>query len=67
MPPTTLELYLVRHAVAADRGPRFPDDRLRPLTPGGVDSWPKMSKEAVAAELMARAARALDRNEAAAE
>lgn len=39
MPPTTLELYLVRHAVAADRRPRFPDDRLRPLTPGGVDKF----------------------------
>lgn len=36
MAPTTLEVYLVRHAVAAERGPRFPDDRLRPLTPGGV-------------------------------
>ncbi len=37
------------------------------VTAGGVDSWPKMSKEAVASELMARAARALDRSEAAAE
>lgn len=32
----TLELYLVRHAVAAERGPRYPDDRLRPLTPAGT-------------------------------
>lgn len=31
----TIELYLVRHAVAAERGPKYPDDRLRPLTPGG--------------------------------
>jgi phosphohistidine phosphatase len=32
----TLELYFVRHAIAEDRGPKFPDDRLRPLTPGGA-------------------------------
>ena len=31
----TIELYLVRHAIAAERGPRYPDDRLRPLTPAG--------------------------------
>ncbi len=36
MPPTSLELYLVRHAVAAERGPQYPDDALRPLTPGGA-------------------------------
>lgn len=29
------ELYLVRHAPAADRGPAYPDDRQRPLTPDG--------------------------------
>jgi len=32
----TIELYLLRHAVAAERGPKYPDDRLRPLTPDGV-------------------------------
>jgi phosphohistidine phosphatase len=31
-----LELYLVRHAIAAERGPKYPDDRLRPLTPAGT-------------------------------
>ena len=31
-----LELYLVRHAIAAERGPKYPDDRLRPLTPEGA-------------------------------
>ena len=31
-----IELYLVRHAIAAERGPKYPDDRLRPLTPEGV-------------------------------
>ena len=32
----TIELYLVRHAIAAERGPKHPDDRLRPLTPAGT-------------------------------
>jgi phosphohistidine phosphatase len=31
-----LEIYLVRHAIAAERGPKYPDDRTRPLTPDGV-------------------------------
>lgn len=39
----TIELYLVRHGIAAERGPKFPDDRLRPLTPDGVEKL----KEAV--------------------
>lgn len=34
-----IELYLVRHAVAAPRGPEFPDDRVRPLTPEGIARW----------------------------
>jgi phosphohistidine phosphatase len=29
-------LYLVRHAIAAERGPEWPDDTQRPLTPRGV-------------------------------
>ena len=37
--PTSLELYLVRHAVAAERGPAYPDDDQRPLTPEGVERW----------------------------
>lgn len=32
----TIEVYLVRHAIAAERGPNYPDDRLRPLTAEGV-------------------------------
>jgi phosphohistidine phosphatase len=32
----TLELYLVRHAIAAERGPNYPDDRERPLTSEGI-------------------------------
>lgn len=34
--PGPIELYLVRHGVAGERGPAFPDDRLRPLTDEGV-------------------------------
>ena len=37
--PTSLELYLVRHAVAAERGPDYPDDAQRPLTPEGAARW----------------------------
>jgi phosphohistidine phosphatase len=31
-----IELYLVRHAQAAERGPDWPDDTVRPLTPDGA-------------------------------
>jgi phosphohistidine phosphatase len=34
--PATIELYLVRHAIAAERGPNYPDDRERPLTSEGI-------------------------------
>ncbi len=30
------QLYLVRHAIAAERGPDWPDDAARPLTPQGI-------------------------------
>lgn len=47
----TIELYLVRHGVAAERGPKYPDDRLRPLTPAGVkrfaESVPALAKMGV--------------------
>jgi phosphohistidine phosphatase len=36
MAVTTIELYLVRHAIAARRGPDYPDDRKRPLTNEGI-------------------------------
>lgn len=32
----TIEIYLVRHAIAAERGPNYPDDRERPLTSEGI-------------------------------
>jgi phosphohistidine phosphatase len=34
MPPS--ELYLVRHAIAAERGDEWPDDTKRPLTERGI-------------------------------
>lgn len=30
-----LEIYLIRHAIAAEPGPKYPDDRKRPLTAEG--------------------------------
>jgi phosphohistidine phosphatase len=36
MMAATVELLLVRHAIAADQGPNYPDDRERPLTSEGV-------------------------------
>jgi phosphohistidine phosphatase len=30
------EIYLVRHAIAAERGPEWPDDSKRPLTARGI-------------------------------
>jgi phosphohistidine phosphatase len=32
----TLELYLIRHGLADERGPEYPDDSKRPLTHRGV-------------------------------
>jgi phosphohistidine phosphatase len=46
----TLELYLIRHGLAGDRGPEWPDDSKRPLTDDGLA---KLRKEA-------RGLRALD-------
>src|SRR5690349_7835367 len=34
-----VELYIVRHAIAADRGDAWPDDSKRPLTTRGVDRF----------------------------
>lgn len=43
----TLELYLIRHGVAAERGDDYPDDSKRPLTSGGIS---RLRKEARALE-----------------
>src|SRR4029077_7378625 len=32
----TLELYLIRHGIAAERGEEYPDDSKRPLTSAGI-------------------------------
>jgi phosphohistidine phosphatase len=39
-----LELYLVRHGIAADRGDEYPDDSKRPLTNEGIASLRKEVK-----------------------
>lgn len=39
--PRRLSLYLVRHAIAADRGDAYPDDDLRPLTSAGTAKFRK--------------------------
>jgi len=36
---TPCELYLVRHAIAADRGDEWPDDTKRPLTEEGINKF----------------------------
>jgi phosphohistidine phosphatase len=46
-----IELYLVRHAIAAERGPAYPDDRLRPLTPEGRRRFKTAVRGLVAAGL----------------
>jgi len=45
----TLELYLIRHGVAAERGEDFPDDSKRPLTHTGIS---RLKKEAKALEAL---------------
>jgi len=40
----TLELYLIRHGVAAERGEEFPDDSKRPLTNAGISRLRKEAK-----------------------
>jgi phosphohistidine phosphatase len=37
-------LYLVRHAIAAERGERWPDDTKRPLTSDGISRMRKIVK-----------------------
>lgn len=40
----TLELYVIRHGVAAERGDDFPDDSKRPLTGDGIAALRKEAK-----------------------
>lgn len=39
-----LELYLIRHGVAAERGEEYPDDSKRPLTSAGMGKLRKAGK-----------------------
>jgi phosphohistidine phosphatase len=39
-----LELYLIRHGIAAERGKEWPDDSKRPLTPGGISRLRKAAR-----------------------
>ena len=39
-----LELYLIRHGLAAERGKEWPDDSKRPLTPEGLVSLRKEAR-----------------------
>ena len=40
----TLELYLIRHGLAAERGDDYPDDSKRPLTSAGIARLRKEAK-----------------------
>ncbi|MDE3154492.1 MAG: phosphohistidine phosphatase SixA [Acidobacteriota bacterium] len=42
--PVPLELYLVRHATAEDRGVAWPDEARRPLSEDGKAGWRKASR-----------------------
>ena len=44
-----LELYLIRHGIAAERGDDYPDDSKRPLTSAGIS---RLRKEAKALDAM---------------
>ena len=46
--PGPFHLYLVRHAVAEERGPAWPDDSLRPLTDEGAKKWRRQAAGLVA-------------------
>jgi len=39
-----LELYLIRHGIAAERGPEYPDDSKRPLTAKGIAALRREAK-----------------------
>ena len=44
----TLELYLIRHGLAEERGPEYPDDSKRPLTSEGIARLRKEAKRLAA-------------------
>ena len=48
--PGPFHLYLVRHAVAEERGPAWPDDSQRPLTEEGAKRWRRQAAGLAALE-----------------
>ena len=34
-----MDICMVRHGIAGERGPAWPDDRMRPLTRRGIERW----------------------------
>jgi phosphohistidine phosphatase len=46
--PGPFHLYLVRHAIAEERGAAWPDDSLRPLTDDGAKKWRRQAAGLVA-------------------
>ena len=42
--PQPCSLYLVRHAIAEERGPEYPDDSKRPLTARGIARFRKVAR-----------------------
>ena len=40
----TVELYLIRHGIAEERGPKWPDDSKRPLTGKGITALKQEAK-----------------------
>jgi len=42
--PAPIELYLIRHAIAAERGDEWPDDDKRPLTEDGIARMRKAAR-----------------------
>ena len=42
--PGPYELYLIRHGIAEERGPEWPDDGRRPLTEKGISRLKKSTK-----------------------
>jgi phosphohistidine phosphatase len=46
--PGSFNLYLVRHAIAEERGEKWPDDSQRPLTDEGIRRWRRQAAGLVA-------------------
>jgi phosphohistidine phosphatase len=46
-----IELYLIRHGVAAERGENYPDDTKRPLTQRGIQRLQREGKALVALDV----------------